>query len=178
MENRNITVLKWSVGILVVLNIILLVNFWKSNGLTAHPRFPKMAGGHGPAEMIINELKLSKEQIVQFDKLKEAHHSSMLELQAKGNELRNNYFNNLKQDNPDQKVIDELANAIGDNQKQIETITFNHFMDVRKLCNEEQKKRFDLIINDVLQHMTGGRRGGDMPPPHGEGPPPHHEEHP
>jgi protein CpxP len=165
MENKNMTVLKWSVGILAILNIILLLNTWRSSGHPMPPRPPMHHGSGGPAKMIIEELKLSPDQIKTFEKLKEAHHSSMLELQSKGRELRGTYFDLLKQESPDQKTVDELATAIAGNQKAIETVTFEHFKEVRTICTEEQKKHFDEIIGDIIRGMAGPHRG--------EGPPPH-----
>ena len=157
------TVLKWSVGILAILNIVLLVNTWKKPGFMPPPRH--MEGG--PGRMIIEELKLSQEQIQQFEKLKEAHRSAMRELDGKGKELRNQYFDLLKQEQSDQKLSGELLSAIANNQKIIENVTFDHFRDVRKLCNVGQKKTFDSIIGDILRNMAGPPRGGSGPhPPH------------
>lgn len=172
MENKSSTVLKWSVAILVILNIVLLVDNWRSRGHSS-PNHPPMhgMGPAGPGQMIIEELKLTPEQISSFEKLKEGHHASMIELQAKGRELRNSYFDLLKQELPDQKMADEYVNAISENQKAIETVTFNHFKEVRHLCNDEQKKHFDEIIGDVLRNMAGKpHRGEGPPPPHGPHP--------
>ena len=56
-----------------------------------------------------------------------------------------------------------MASAIADNQKQIELVTFHHFEDVRKLCNTEQKKHFDDIIENVLHRLKD--RPNQPPPP-------------
>lgn len=173
------TILKWSVGILVILNIALLVNSWRKPGI-AHPPIysPHHAERGGPAKMIIEELKFTAEQIKQFEGLKESHQKSIRELNDKGREIRHAYFELLKQDEVDQKQADELSNAIATNQKEIEKVTFDHFKEVRKMCNADQKKHFDEIIEDILRNMAGGNRGPMPPmPPHGpEGPP--HPPHP
>lgn len=157
MENKNISILKWSVGILIILNIILMINVWKRPDHMPPPHH--MEGG--PANLIIEELKLSTDQIKEFDKLKHAHQSAMRELNDKGREIRTQYFDLLKQDQPDQKTKDDLVSEIAANQKAIETVTFDHFKEVRKLCNPDQKKRFDEIIGDILKHMAGPPRGRD-----------------
>lgn len=182
------TILKWCVGILVILNIALLINSWRKPGMMHPPPHPpRHAEGGGPAKMIIEELKLNTDQINQFEKLKESHRASVRELNDKGREIRHAYFELLKNDEVDQKQVDELSNAISANQKEIEKVTFDHFKEVRKICNADQKKRFDEIIGDILRHMAGGNRG-PMPPPHphdNEGPPsppgdgpPSHPQHP
>jgi len=153
------SILKWSVGILAILNILLLVNTWRKPNHLPPPRF----GEGGPAKMIIEELKFTPEQIQKFDKLKEAHQSAMRELKDKGKEIRTNYFDLLKQEQPDQKMADSLASSIAANQKAIEVVTFDHFKEVRKLCDDNQKKHFDEIIGDILKNMVRPEHG---PPPH------------
>lgn len=167
-------ILKWSVGILVILNIVLLVNSWRKPGMMHPPPHPPrhMQGG-GPGKMIIEELKFSPEQVGQFEKLKEAHQSAIRELNEKGREIRHAYFELLKSDVIDQQQADKLSDEIAMNQKAIEKVTFDHFTEVRKLCNADQKKRFDEIIEDILRNMAGGNKGPmpPMPPQGPEGPP-------
>jgi len=153
---------KWMVAILAILNILLIITIWRKpmNG----PQHRGPGGDGGPAKMIIEELKLSQAQIQQFEKLKEEHHSSVVQLRDKGRLFRDNLFELLRQDKPDENLAAQLADSISLNQKQIEMVTFTHFKEVRQLCDEDQKKRFDNIIGEVTRMMSG--------PPRGKGPPP------
>jgi protein CpxP len=161
MENRNYSILKWCVGILAVLNVVLLLNMWrKPPHAPMHP--PKHMEG-GPRERIISELKFSPDQIDLYEDLIDKHKTSMNELREKGREIRDQYFDLLKQEQVDQKVYSDLTVSIGNNQAEIEKVTFEHFKSVRNLCSLEQKKKFDEIINEVLKGMAR--------PPHGGGPP-------
>ncbi len=156
----NTRIWKWMVVSLVTLNIILLLTIWHSYSRHGGP--PRHDGG--PAKKIINDLNLSATQTAEFEKLKEQHHSSMLELQKKGRELRDEFFELLKQEHPDPTQITEKAGAIAENQKQIEMITFSHFESVRKMCSPEQKKKFDEMIGDILRKMSGPPPGEDKHP--------------
>lgn len=169
---------KWMVGVLTALNITLLVFMLMHHGRPAMhgPAMPpphNIKGG-GPAQMLIHELNFTPEQIKSFDALKEQHHEIVMKLREQGHDLRDNYFELLKSDSPDTNQIKEKGAGIAANQLAIEEATFNHFKEVRNLCNPEQKKRFDSIINDVIKMLgkPGPSTGG--PPPHGgpEGPPP------
>lgn len=153
---------KWMVTVLAILNIVLIITIWrKPDGPPHHgPR-----GEGGPAKMIIEELKLSPAQIQQFNQLKEAHHSSVVELRDKGKALRESFFALLKEEKPDEVKASQLADSISINQRQIEMVTFKHFEDVRQLCDEEQEKSFNNIIGEVTRMMSG--------PPPGRGRPPH-----
>lgn len=161
MENKNYTILKWCVGILAILNIVLMINMWsKPHGKPMHSSMP-MHGG--PKERIISELKFTPDQIDLFEDLVDKHRALMRDLNDKGREIRSQYFDLLKQEQPDQKLVDELSLAIANNQKEIEQVTFNHFKDVRKLCSAVQKEKFDGLIGEVLKGMAR--------PPHGDEPP-------
>lgn len=48
---------------------------------------------------------------------------------------------------------ERYAAEIGEDQKQIELITFAHFQKVRELCNDDQKKKFDEVIQEALKSM-------------------------
>jgi Spy/CpxP family protein refolding chaperone len=161
MENKNYNILKWSVGILALLNIVLLLNMWRKPH--DRPMQPPMHMEGGPKERIISELKFTPDQIDLFVDLIDKHRKAMDDLKEKGREIRTQYFDLLKQEQPDQKIADDLSIAIANNQKEIEKATFEHFRDVRKLCSAQQKVIFDKIIGDILKHMAK--------PPHGGGPP-------
>lgn len=171
---------KWMVGVLTLLNVTLLVFILMQKGHHPMPSPmmppPPANQGGGPAQMLIHELKFSPDQIKSFDVLKEKHHEAIIKLRDEGHELRDNYFELLKSDNPDINLIKEKGTQIAANQLAIEETTFNHFKDVRNLCTPDQKKRFDSIINDVIKML--GKRGPPAPGqhPHGgpEGPPPPH----
>jgi uncharacterized membrane protein len=156
----SVKIWKWLVGILALLNIVLIISIW-GKPQSGRPPMPE----EGPAKMIIAELRLNPEQVKEFDKLKDEHHSSVVDFQRKGRELRDGLFDLLKQDKPDTAEVKRRMAEIGENQVAIEKVTFDHFQKVRQLCDADQKKRFDAIINDVLHRMAGPHREHDGPPP-------------
>ncbi len=155
------SVLKWSVVVLIILNVFLLFTLWRKPSFKPMPHGPREGG---PAEMIIKELHFKPEQISEFEKLKEEHHSGMIKLMEEGKGIRARYFDLLKADKADSILKDSLQILIAGNQQEIEAWTFDHFTKVRAMCDPEQKQKFDEIINEVLKHMNGPRHGG--PPPH------------
>ena len=168
--NDSAKIWKWMVALLAVLNIALLVNIWSHkphHEMREHPhQGPPGSGIGGPSDLIIHELKFNPEQIKQFEVLRDEHRATIRKLMDDGHTVRDNFFELLKSDSVNQILVSERGSAIAANQQGIELATFNHFQKVRAICNSEQKKHFDEIINDVLKQM--GR-------PHGkqeEGPPP------
>ena len=75
------------------------------------------------------------------------------QIQKGDRKLHDSFFDLLNQNDPDSAVIDSMASLIASNRKQIELLTFQHFSEIRKVCTEEQKQKFDQIINDALRMM-------------------------
>lgn len=171
---------KWTVVILFILNLALLATIWfKPSARYAADRMrPEQ-----PNELIERNLHFTDQQVSEFDILRERHHDSIMMLQRQGQQLRKEYFDNLKHpETADSATLQTLVDAIGENQEQIEFVTFRHFRQVRALCDDKQKETFDKIINDVLRIMSRQhkmeRRGDQIPgrqgppPPGRQGPPP------
>jgi periplasmic protein CpxP/Spy len=171
--NDSTKLWKWMVGLLAILNVTLLIALFsgRKHMQQMHHEIRMNAHGGKPSDILVEELKLTPEQVKQFETLKDDHKEKIKELMKTGHELRNSYFDLLKSDPVDQKTVSDKAAAIAANQQSIELATFEHFQKVRQLCTPEQKKHFDDIINEVLRAMAphGGPPGG----PH-HGPPPHH----
>jgi len=119
---------------------------------------PGNSRGPGGRERIIEflseELNFSSEQRAQVMKLHEENREQIEEIQAEDRKLHDHYFNYLNQNNPDSAVVDSMATLMSHKRKQIEIQTFYHFSMVRTICTEEQKAKFDRIINDALRMMA------------------------
>ncbi|MGZ4090741.1 MAG: hypothetical protein ACXVNO_08475, partial [Bacteroidia bacterium] len=80
---ENTRAWKWMVGLLTLLNITLLIIIWHkpSDG-------PDRMQDGGPGKRIVHALNLTPAQENEFGKLKKEHHLSMIQLQEKGRETR------------------------------------------------------------------------------------------
>lgn len=169
---------KWTtiiILLLVALNIATLVSFWL---LREGP--PRRAGNQsGAMEFLIKELgfdSIQKQKLLVF---KEDHQKKMREVRSKNREVKEALFDLLKNTNTPDSVIEKAAQASVVYDVQTEIITFKHFQQIRSLCTDEQKKKFDEVIDKVL-HMMAPSPAGPQPqgPPRGprgehpDGPPP------
>src|SRR5688500_16491711 len=113
----------------------------------------------GPAKFIVEELNLDDKQQDQFNELKKEHQQQMRQLQDSIKTQRDLLPDAIiKGDNA---VADSIAARIGHYQQRMEYLTYEHFVKVRGICNDEQQKKFKTIIQDILE-MMGPRKG----PPH------------
>ena len=167
-------ILIWSVILLVIANVAVLATIW----LTHSKQRPNRGT---PADYLVKELGLNKEQEDKLRSLGKEHHEQSLRIREQIKEARHNLFQQLKQStvNDSAKII--AADNVAKNLKQLDLLTFDHFRQVRAICTPEQQKKFDEIIEEVLQMIATGPRPGRgpnngerMPPPGDRPPPPEH----
>jgi Spy/CpxP family protein refolding chaperone len=132
-------------------------------GPPGHERGPEREGG--PADFIQHELNFNQQQKDQFENLKKEHQDAMKNVHDDMKKNKDEIFSYITKGQNDSVKINQLADNIGKDQKQIELATYTHFQKVRAMCDDTQKKKFDGIIGEVLRMMT--------PPDPEHRPPPH-----
>ncbi len=161
-ENKGLRIWQIAVLLLVLCNIGIIVTIW----LKPHPDGPP-PHGESPRDYVIRNLKFTDAQAKSYDVLIKDHQQAMRQLRHQGGEYRQALFAHLKDEYQNNSFTDSLTLLIATNQKEIEIVTYNHFVHVKALCDDAQKKEFDNIIGDVMKKM-----GGDPPPGDRHGPPP------
>lgn len=171
---------KWGailILLLIILNMATITAFWLLRG--DHRMGPVAEPRSNAMEFLIKELAFDSSQKQQLLLLKEDHQQKMREVRRNNKEVKDALFALLKNTDTPDSVIEKAAGASVVYDVQAEIITFKHFQQIRKLCNETQKKKFDSIIEEVLRMLAPGpqgaqpqgpplRPGGERP----EGPPP------
>ncbi len=177
MKTLNIKWL-WVLGGLLFLNLgLLLYILFNKNG-TSERRPPRA--------YFEETLGFSPEQRQKFELLKEEHQEMMMLKNQQIRILKDKLFSRFGND----KTFDEaeqLAVKIGILVSEIDLETRKHFEEVRDLCSDDQKEKFDKSMRDMLrpEGPPNGKLGNQGPPPirpklHGPGiqgvggpPPPH-----
>jgi len=165
-DNKGLRFWKWVALILVLCNIGLILTIW------VKPNSPFGNKPETPRDFVVRSLKFSDDQVKKYDTLITTHRGTMDRLRKESNDYRHRLFDNLKNGPANSTAADSLSQLIGNNQKQIELVTYNHFAQVRMLCTDDQKVTFDQIIGNVTKMMNGNNhRPGDR-----QGPPPNRRE--
>lgn len=102
-----------------------------------------------PDEVIINRLKLNKDQVLQFENLKDEHRKQTEDLQFASKKLHDEYFGLLKSDTPDTVKASQLLVELGKNQQQLDKVTFEHFRKIKDICDKDQKQLFNTFIDEI-----------------------------
>ncbi|CAN5288014.1 hypothetical protein BH09BAC1_BH09BAC1_15600 [soil metagenome] len=108
-----------------------------------------------PDKMIMERLKLTDGQILAFEGLRDEHHSGIVRFNERSKELYQDYFALLKTDLPNIAAADSMEQLLAQVQEQKDSITFDHFLRLRQLCTEEQKPRFDSLVDELGDILVG-----------------------
>ena len=180
--NKN-KFLTWLVATLLVANAVTILFFWIN-------RPERMQGPKGsPREFLVNALELDSSQLDAFQALIEKHQASARPLKKEIRTAKENLFQLLKQPVIPGPEKMKAVQAITLNIQALELLNLDHFQQLRALCNEKQKKKFDGLLDQLAGLMaTPSNADGHRPPPPGEGhlpplpgeghPPPPGEGHP
>lgn len=162
MNKRNIL----SIGfvIMLILNAVLL--FLMIRGPKMPPRQSELSNKIDLKEKISRDLELTTDQTKAFHELADKHRKAIKVNAEKQKKVIQSYFNYLSVEEQDQTRLSELLEDIKDLESKKITLTYQHFEELKALCNEDQKARFGLIIQDIIQVLVGKERN-NRPPPRG-----------
>lgn len=159
MNNTNKNkLLTWLVATLLVANAVTILFFWINR--PQRMQDPK----ESPREFLVRALELDSSQLDAFQALIKKHQASARPLKKEIRTAKENLFQLLKQ-----PVIPNLekmkaVQAITDKTKALELLNLEHFQQLRALCNEKQKKKFDGLLDQMAGLMAESRAPKGPPP--------------
>ena len=141
----------WLIVLLVLANIVSLVFFW-----VGHFRLER---DNNPKEILAKELHFSEDQKnIYFDLAKE-HHNDAEIIRTKIKINKDNFFQLLKSD----KIIDSVKNnaalKVSLSIQSLDILTFEHFKKVRAICTNEQKPKFDDLVQHIINSINNPQQG-------------------
>ena len=146
------------VAILLVTNIITLSIYWSMK--SPEPRHNNDQGDRQRrmGQFMVNELKLDKEQEAIYWQLRDTMLSRQKPIMDSIRNTKKRFFDLLKDPPSSDSLLQAKTDEIAALQKQLDLITFQHFQQVRALCKPEQVLKFDTVIKEIVNRMTGGWR--------------------
>jgi len=161
---RKNKLLIWFFVLLLLANIGTLVFFWigrmKNNS----------AQDRQAIEFLIGQLKFDKAQQEQFELLVAEHRSLSGKLRKEIGQSKEEMFSLLKSDQITDSMIQAAVKKVSVKTESLDRVTLDHFQKVRSICNNEQKQKFDEIL-DQLTRIMGNPRPPGGPMRNHDGPP-------
>ena len=102
------------------------------------PGPPGMMPEERPRQLIIQKLNFSREQVIEYDKLIEAHRDSIHTLEKQIRNAKNQLYSTLVPGTIAEK--DQLVRRLGELQQRMESVHYNHFLEIKKLCRDKQQQ--------------------------------------
>ena len=103
-------------------------------------------------EQVKRELKLTPDQVEQFQKLRIAFHAQLDSLSANLEQKNKLLATEIEKDNPDTLIINQLITDISAMQTRSKFLVIQHFFAIKKILTKKQQKKF---FNIVLQRFLG-----------------------
>jgi len=161
---RKNKLLIWFFVLLLLANIGTLIFFWigrmKNNS----------SQDRQAIEFLIGQLKFDKVQQEKFEVLVAEHRSLSGKLRKEIGQSKEEMFSLLKSERITEIMMQAAVKKVSAKTESLDLITIDHFRKVRALCNTEQKKQFDGIL-DQLSRIMGNQRPPGGPMRNHDGPP-------
>jgi protein CpxP len=157
MKNKLFT---WLLGLLLLANAVTLVFFWLDR--TKPGNGPKA----GAAGFLIEQLNFNEQQQQQFEVLAKEHRLKAQALRPKISAAKDAMFELVKQQGVSDSVKQAAAEKASLYMKELDLYTLEHFEKVRALCDTQQQKKFDEILNQLTMVIANQRPPGER----GKGP--------
>ncbi len=164
-QNRYLWI---AVIILLIMNFAALTLLWLGR---PEGRRPQTGRPHPVEEkkrtekMLQKELGFDKMQIEQYLTMRQEHHKQSQLLNNEIRQVKKQMFDEVLEDSPQPQLSDSLLRLIQEKQADLEQVTFQHFLDLKKLCKPEQRDKLKLLMREVFRQKSGSRDDGAPPPP-------------
>ncbi|MFY8109234.1 MAG: Spy/CpxP family protein refolding chaperone [Bacteroidia bacterium] len=112
-----------------------------------------------PGKFIIESLELNDEQISSFEQMKRDHRAQMNKLDEEYKEILTQYLNGLKEKQVDSLKNKALEEKMASIQIEKARITFSHFAQVKSICREDQQKKLNQIVPELINVMAPVNKG-------------------
>lgn len=106
----------------------------------------------GPKKIIIERLHFDNNQIAAYEKVIIEHQQSVKALKDSISNTKNNLYQSLKTETFTSK--DSLINLLSVLQKRIESVHYEHFTQIKKLCRPEQMGAFNALTGELAFYFT------------------------
>ena len=131
----------------------LLINQNKNNSIeemvNSRPS-PDNRQGNGPEgrkfeTMLAGDLNLSKEQMEELHSMGANFHFKRKELKRAVEQLKHEYYTQLAVKSPDEEMLHELADSLGNLLAKIVILEYNHYQNIKSICTPEQAYKLDSL---------------------------------
>ena len=146
-------------GFLLLANVALLLSFFVF-GEKSDPGEVKKSG-QSPG-YLSRELVLTQEQELLFKEKKEEHFKRIKPLWEEIRKTKDTLYRQLSNPDFNDSAVNAITSRLAAKNKLSDEMLFNHFRELRKLCSDEQKAKFDTLIPQMMTRPGNRGKSGDQ----------------
>lgn len=157
-EESRIRLMTWAIVALSVLNISTIVTIIYHRHKSV-PETVLQGSGRIDAESssvrfsgrwFRDELDLSPEQMNRFREFNPAFRQQIRDINLDLNDLRRKMLEEMAESDFDSIRLNSLADSVGHLHADLKVLTYRYYMKFKKLCNEEQKEKLDMMFGEMF----------------------------
>lgn len=103
------------------------------------------------ARFFREQLKLSQNQIESFRDLNRDYNWKARQITMELQSLRIEMINLLGEKDPDKIALDSISKTIGDFHSKLKRETIEYYLEMKKICNEDQQEKLNAIFRSMLK---------------------------
>ena len=170
-QKRNLLI---TIVLLVILNIITISLLWIGRPQPNEGRrVDRPMGKNNHIQRLLKEeLGFSEKQVNQFLTIREKHIKNTSEINDESKRIKKQLFDLALEETNQQSVSDSLLNLTLEKQKELEQAMFQHFIEIKNLCNPDQKLNLKKLMHKLFSPPQLGSPDGPPPRRNSEGLPP------
>ncbi len=112
------------------------------------------------------QLGFTPEQSAKFHQLRDQHFENLKPILKEVRKAKDSLFSIMRLPDTPDSILEKAAEDLSQKEKAQELQSFRHFREVRELCTDEQKPKFDSLIDKIINRSFGrspGRSGQQGP---------------
>ncbi|MFN7118161.1 MAG: Spy/CpxP family protein refolding chaperone [Saprospiraceae bacterium] len=133
------------VAILVLMNLATLATLW------LRPMGPPPPGRPGAERFLVHELKLSPEQVNQFQQLREQHFAQTQALEREVRDGRRRIIEQLAKNPPDTAAAHAITRQNQANLVVLDSLLIQHFLQLRTICTPAQQEKLGRVFQESMR---------------------------
>ena len=151
MKSNN-KILSVAVVLLLLTNIALVIFMVKGKG----QHDGKRSGGKGdPFETMAKELNMTEQQKKEHQQFRDEYFKTAKPLFDSVRSAKSAFFGLAKDSTANDSIITSYNKRISEIQFTIDQLTFEHFKRVRALYAGDQQKKYDEMVQKMMQRQNG-----------------------
>jgi uncharacterized membrane protein len=115
------------------------------------------------ARYLGQRLNLTKDQQELFRQAGMGYNRKVREISLNMNILRDQLLDEMDRDDPDSLLLASISEEIGNKHVELKKLTIDHYIGLKKLCNDEQKRELYLTFKTIINPE------GEIDAPRGQG---------